>query len=595
MSSKDSKFRNSNRYQHKGVVVLGFSERTENGETQVYATGFDLDNPNEMVSIALMQEEGYRKHIAQYQIGLTEKTNGTDVTYFNSRTQQEISAEQYKEALHSHSTIETSFNKLMSQRRKAEGLLTKQSRLSELPAVLMFDNANKLGEVGGVNVYEAKWVSGIAGNTKNDKDADDFTLSHRKVLGNIRIKYDSFNTPTWGDVHAVDRVINLKSPNPKLTVDEQLELSTRNRDILRFAMANFTENDQGYKAERKPFTYFNLTDKKGEFKETVAIYNEEYSDSRKKQGEASVKFNFQRPKDGPETLEAYYYHQDTFSLPLKQAIVKNEPIDDLGMIQNAFKADKARAVVAGITGLRFQPLINNSLTERIEDKELKKTVAIYSNTLKSLHKDIVLGELKPTMVNGTIYPIGPKYLERFVKDVMPTNSGQLKPIAGIVNLEGEGQNTRIRPTNDDHTIPFSPMYISPKKWDNGNEVNPSLFTSFITVPGQSYKEVLNSRILHTDLKEEHSPTADSFRLIRKDYEDYIVGNKKIPDIFELMDKEKQRIIEIKDEKEAIRANEIYCRLLGKHEVKPLEVAPAKVQDQTVTQTKERNHEAEMGF
>ncbi len=97
--SKDTKFRNSNRYHHKGVVVLGFSERTENGETQVYATGFDLDNPNEMVSIALMQEEGYRKHIAQYLIGLTEKTNGTDVTYFNNRTQKEITAEEYKEAL----------------------------------------------------------------------------------------------------------------------------------------------------------------------------------------------------------------------------------------------------------------------------------------------------------------------------------------------------------------------------------------------------------------------------------------------------------------------------------------------------------------
>lgn len=593
--SKDTKFRNSNRYHHKGVVVLGFSERTENGETQVYATGFDLDNPNEMVSIALMQEEGYRKHIAQYQIGLTEKTNGTDVTYFNNRTQKEITAEEYKEALHSQSAIETSFNKLMSQRRRAEGLLTKQSRLSELPAVLMFDNANKLGEVGGVNVYEAKWVSGIAGNTKNDKDADDFTLSHRKVLGNIRIKYDDFGVPTWGDCHAVDRILNLKTPNPKLTIEEQQDLSARNRDILRFALANFTESDQGYKAERKPFTYFNLSTKNGEFKETIAIYNEEYTDTRKKQGEASVKFSFQRPKDAPETLEAYMYHQDTFSLPLKQAIVKNEPIDDLSQIESAFKADKARAIIASLTGLKFQPLINNTLAERVQDPELKKTVAIYSNTLKSLHKDIVLGELKPTMVNGTIYPIGPKYLERLVKDVMPTNSGQLKPIAGIVNLEGEGNNMRIRSTNEDRTIPFSPMYISPKKWDSGNEVNPSLFTSFITVPGQSYKEVLNSRINHNELKEEHSPTADSFRLIRKDYEDYIVGAKKIPDIFELMDKEKQRILEIKDEKEAIRANEVYCRLLGKHEVKPLEVPNANIQANQPQRKVEKDHEAEMGL
>jgi len=593
--SADQKYRNSNRYQHKGVVVLGFHERTVNGDTQVYATGFDLDKPDEMVSVALMQPEGFRKHIAQFQFGLTEKTNGTDVTYYNNLTKKEITEEAYKDMLHNHSGIDTAFNKLMSQRRNAEGLLTKQSRLSQLPAVLMFDNANKLGEVGGMSIYEAKWVNGIAGNTKNDKAADDFTLSHRKVLGNIRVKYDDFGRPVWGDCHAVDRIIDLKSPSPKNTEQEMRDLSERNRDILRYALSNVTASDEGYQAERKPFTYFNLHDKQGQFKETVAIYNEEFSDSRTKQGESSIKYDFMRPKDAPETLEAYMFHQDAFSLDLKQAIVKNEPIDDPAKIEQALKADKARAVISALTGLKFQPLITSELAERAETPELKKTISIYGNTLKSLHKDLVLGDLKPRMVNGTIYPIGPKYLERFVKDVMPTTYGRSKPIAGIVNLEGEGNNMRIRSFNEDRTIPFSPMYISPKKWDSGNDKNPSVFTSFITTPGQSYNEVINSRINHTDLKEEHSPTVDSFRLIRKDYEDYINGAKALPNVFDLMDKEKERILEIKDEQQAIKANEVYCRLLGNHEVKPLEVRAPENNGSSYTpeQDKKKSHEPEI--
>lgn len=590
--SADQKYRNSNRYHHKGVVVLGFHERTVNGETQVYATGFDLDKPDEMVSVALMQPEGYRKHIAQFQFGLVEKTNGADVTYYNNITKKEISEEVYKDLIHNQSGIDTAFSKLMSQRRKAEGLLTKQSRLSELPAVLMFDNANKLGEVGGMSIYEAKWVNGIAGNTKNDKAADDFTLSHRKVLGNIRVKYDDLGTPIWGDCHAVDRIMDLKTPNPKNTEQEMRDLSERNRDILRYALSNVTASDDGYQAERKPFTYFNLHDKQGQFKETVAIYNEEYSDSRTKQGESSIKYEFMRPKDAPETLEAYMFHQDSFSLPLKQAIVKNEPIDNLKQIENALKADKSRAVIAALTGLKFQPLITNELAERAETPELKKTIAIYSNTLKSLHKDLVLGDVKPRMVNGTIYPIGPKYLERFVKDVMPNNYGKSKPIAGIVNLEGEGNNMRIRSYNSDKTIPFSPMYISPKKWDSGNDKNPSLFTAFITAPGQSYKEVFNSRIDHTQLKEEHAPTVDSFRLIRKDYEDYINGSKELPNVFELMDKEKERILQIKDESQAIKANEVYCRLLGDHEVKKLEVKAPEGNDSRYTPEPEKQKSSE---
>lgn len=590
--SADQKYRNSNRYHHKGVVVLGFHERTVNGDTQVYATGFDLDKPDEMVSVALMQSEGYRKHIAQYQFGLVEKTNGADVTYYNNITKKEITKELYEDMIHNQSGIDTAYSKLMSQRRNAEGLLTKQSRLSQLPAVLMFDNANKLGEVGGVSIYEAKWVSGIAGNTKNDKAADDFTLSHRKVLGNIRIKYDDFGKPVWGDCHAVDRIIDLKTPNPKNTEQEIRDLSERNRDILRYAMSNVTTSDEGYKAERKPFTYFNLEDKQGKFKETVAIYNEEYHDSRTKQGESSIKYDFMRPKDAPETLEAYMFHQDTYSLPLKQAIVKNEPIDDVKQIENALKADKSRAVISALMGMKFQPLITNDLAERAEDPELKKKIAIYSNSLKSLHKDLVLGDVTPRMVNGTVYPIGPKYLERFVNDVMPNTYGKSKPIAGIVNLSGEGNNMRIRSYNDDKTIPFSPMYISPKKWDSGNDKNPSVFTSLITAPGQSYKEVFNSRIDHTQLKEEHAPTADSFRLIRKDYEDYINGTKELPNVFELMDKEKERILEIKDESQAIKANEVYCRLLGSHEVKELEVkAPVtNIQHQQPKQEQEKSYE-----
>lgn len=593
----NAKFKNSNRYHHKAVVVLAFDERTENGETQIYATGFDLDKPDELVSIALMQQEGYRKHIAQYQFGIVEKNNGTDITYLNTRTQQKMTEDEYKNVLHNQLSIETAYKKLMSQRAKAEGLSTKQARLASLPAVLMFDNANKLGSVGGVSVYEAKWINGIAGNTSNNKEVDDFTLSHRKVLGNIRVKYDDYGAPIWGDCHAVDRIINLKTPNPKQTVEEMRELSDRNRDILRYALTNVTSTDEGYKAERKPFTYFNLQDKKGETKETIAIYNEEYSDSRAKKGESAITYEFMRPKDAPETLQAYMFHQDAMSIDLKKTILAGNPIDNIGDVENAFKADKARAVISALTGLKFQPLITSALAERAEGFELKKTISIYGNTLKSLHKDLVLGELKPTMVNGTIYPIGNKYLQRFVKDVLPTNSGQFKPIAGIVNLHGEGMNVRIRPFNEDHTLPFSPMYICPKKWDSGNNINPSLFTSLITVAGQSYKEVLESRIDHTQLKEEHSPSLDSFRLIRKDYEDYINGTKQVPNIFELIDKEKDRILEIQNEKEFIRANEIYSRLLGKHEVQPIQETKPEHNQNNVQEPKkkEKSHETEMGL
>lgn len=584
--------KNRNRYHHKGVVVLDIQEKNVDGKQKIYAVGYDLDKPEELVGISLMDAEAYRKHIAQFRFGLVEKQNALgEISYYNNIKKAEISKEEYYKQLYSPN-IEADFTQLVSQKKNAEGLLTKKNRIASFPTVLMFDNANKLGSVGGMNVYEAKWINGIAGNSKANEANEDFVVTHRKVLGNINVKHNSDGKPYWADVKAIDRIIDLQTPNPKLSEAENSELSVKNRDILRFALSNSVETESGYKAERNPFTYMNVFSKDKQFKETISLYNEEYADKRVRPDDSIVEYSFQRSKDAPETLKAYIYKQDRLSLPLQKAIIQNDEITPK-MVDDAIKGDKARAVISALMGVKFQPLITTELTNKVEDVGLKEKIAIAANVVKSLHKELATGESELRMINGTSYAVGPKYLERFVKDVMPTSNNKLKPINAVVNTEVVDNKVIIRSYNEDKTLPFSPMYISPKKWDAANDQNPSLFTSLITVAGQSHSEVFKARINHTELNESHNPSADSLRLIRLEYADYASGKEKVPNIFELFEKEAERVKELVRLNRVLNETENLHRISGIHIVKETP-APQNTNDQQVSpeMKKQQHNDAE---
>lgn len=590
-------FKNANRYDHKALVVLKFEEVEVNGRPQIYATGFDLEKPDQKISIALMQEEGFRKNIAQVNYGITEKTDGVETKYFNTASGSEIPKAEYQALLQNHTSIAQDFNKIARQRGNAEGLLAKRLRIASLPAVLMFDNANKLSEVGGIEVYEARWVSGLSGNTNQvDKDKeieDDFTVSHRKVLGNIRVKYNENDQAVWADCNAVDRVISLKAPSPTSSDQEIEQLSNRNRDILRYALSNVTTSDDGYRVERKPFTYFNLIDvKTNQHTQTVSLLTEEVMDSRHKTDDPIVKFNFKRPEDAHVTLEAYLFHQDAKTKPLNDLLASGAPLSgaDKKIINDAYSADKARAVIASLANLAFNPIIKPELAERANDKDLATDLSIKANDLKSIHKKLVLGELMPRMINGTTYPLGPKYLNRFVEEVQITDRGGLRPMRGLVNMqpfpEREGhkpRNEKIVPHENNQLI-FSEMYICPKKWETTSDT-PSVFTGLITTPAQSFKEVVSRRVMHTDLQEIHAPQASSYRFLALEYKDYVNGTKEIPSVGNAMREERERIDELAKTKDATADYEQYYRLMGIHKL-PEAPKPKEPEKQSISQRHE---------
>lgn len=577
MSSKYGDFRNTNRYGHKALVVLKFEEVNVDGRPQVYATGFDLERPDQKISIALMQEEGYRKNIAQVSFGLVEKNNGNETQYFNTQSGKQISKEDYEQHLHHGQNINQEFDTLIKQRAKAEGLLAKRLRIGKLPAVLMFDNANKIGEIGGIEIHEARWVSGLSGNTNrieaDQKLEDDFAVSHRKVLGNIRVKYDDHNNPVWGDCNAIDRIVDLKAPTPTNTPEENQSLSLRNRDILRYALSNTTTSDEGYKVERKPFTYVNLIDTKGEVNQTISIRSEEVADSRHKNDDPIVKYNFQRPEDAPVTLEAYMFHNDSQTKALSALIASGSEISSHHKydIKEAYAADKARAVICSLMNLKFTPIITPDLAQRAVDKDVATDISIKANDLKSFHRKLVMGELSPRMINGTVYPLGPKYLQRFVDEVQITNRGGQRPMRGLVEMKPFPEVDGVRNRNEkivshaENKLIFSEMYICPKKWETTSE-NPSVFTGLITTPAQSHAAVLRGRILHTELQESHSPSADSYRFIALEYKDYINGTKEMPSIVNALKEERDRIDELSKTNDASKEYEKYYRLTGVHKV-----------------------------
>ena len=604
---KDAKFdygdfKNANRYGHKAVVVLKFEEVQIEGRTQIYATGFDLDKPGQQVSIALMQEDGYRKNIAQVNYGITEKVSGNEVKYFNTNTGKEIPKNEYNDLLKNNVNVEQDFNKLVRQRSNAEGLLAKRLRIASLPAVLMFDNANKLNEVGGIEVYEARWVSGLSGNT-NSVDADkeverDFTVSHRKVLANIRIKYDENDRPVWGDCNAVDRVIDLKAPNPTNTQELNAELKLRNRDILRYALSNVIKSGN-YEVERKPFTYFNLVDPKDKTNvQTVSILTEEKMDSRHKTDDPIVKFHFKRPEDAAVTLNAYLHFQDAKTKPLLDLLTSGSTLTGLNKkdINDAYAADKARAVICSLLSLKFNPIITNELTERANDKDLAADLSIKANDLKSIHKKLCLGELEPRMINGTTYPLGPKYLQRFVQEVQITDAGNLRPMRGLVNMQPFEEREGVRPKGEkilpyqDNKLIFSEMYICPKKWETTSD-RPSVFTGLITSPAQSLKEVMSRRVMHSDLQEFHSPSASSYRFLANEYKDYINGTLEIPSVGKAIAEERERVMELSKVQDATVEYDNFYRLMGIHKAPE---QPKQAEPQAATSVaKEHNSEMDL--
>lgn len=590
-------FKNANRYEHKALVVLKFEEVEVNGRPQIYATGFDLARPDQKISIALMQEDGFRKNIAQLDYGITEKTDGAETKYFNTASGAEIPKAEYQSLLHNNVNIGQDYNRIAKQRAKAEGLLAKRLRIASLPAVLMFDNANKLSEVGGIEVYEARWVSGLSGNTNQvDRDKeieDDFTVSHRKVLGNIRVKYNENNKAVWADCNAIDRVIDLKAPSPTAPDQEIEQLSIRNRDILRYALSNVTTSDDGYRVERKPFTYFNLTDSKtGNHVQTVSLLTEEIMDSRHKTDDPIVKFNFKRPEDAHVTLEAYLFHQDAKTKPLNDLLASGAPLTgaDKKMINDAYSADKARAVISGLTNLAFTPIITPELAERANDKDLAADLSIKANDLKSIHKKLALGELVPRMINGTTYPLGPKYLNRFVDEVQVTDAGGLRPMRGLVDMQPFPEREGFKHTSEkivpyvDNQLIFSEMYICPKKWETTTDT-PSVFTGLITTPAQSYKEVVARRVMHTELQESHAPSASSYRFLALEYKDYVTGVKEVPSVANAMREERERIEELAKTKDATAEYEQYYRLMGVHKL-PEQPKQKELEKQNISQRHE---------
>ena len=603
-----NKVSNANNYHHKGVVVLKFEQQqNDDGTTQTYATGFDLDNPDELLTIALMSVEGYKKQIAQFKFGVTEKIENGETFFLDRKNNVRLTKEQYKSYLETDSDLNRAYASFAKTRRDAETIATKQSRVNpNKPVVLMFDGANKLGEISGISlkhndkniekmaVYEARWINGIAGNSSivtNNEVEQDFTLCHRKILGNISIKYDETNRPVWGECHAIDRIKDLKTLNG-LDQNEAIEQRNLNRDLLRYALSNTVETNAGYKAERKPFTYFNVLDKENNVVETIRLITEEYSDSRRKKGDNTTTFEFQRPYDAPRTLEAYMQRQDRLSMPLLSAINSGDPIQE-HMIVDASKADRVRAVLGALVGFQLDNLVDHNLAVHTDDPSLKKKIYIINNDSKKLYTSLANGEQTVKMLNGTTYPIGPKYLQRFISDVMRNADSQdnysRKPISAIVNI---GKNTGLIHAYDEgYNLTFSPMYICPKKWhENTEDKTSSVFTSLITIPAQSFSQAEKERLSHKELTESHNPEMSDFKLINQEYARYFGENKaEIPSFVDLIEQERKRIIEIEDTKQAVRANDVYCRIFGN--TVPVETKKERFENQ---QTQKNTNDFEFG-
>ena len=569
MSSQKPRVPNANNYHHKGVVVVEFFEKEVNGSTQVYASGFAVDDPKEKVAIAMMQPEGFKRHLAQIELRIYEKqhADGSQEYLHANGTQAFKSKEAFDEFIKGDSGLQSTYNRLMKSRANADSLSSKQER-GTLPMVLMFDNANKLGAIGDLNFYEAKWIKGLAGNlaTKglgkdNSEDAAleaAFSQSIRSTLSNIHVKYDKVtNKPVHVDIRAIDRVANLPVPTKMMSEPDYNNASAKNRDMLAYALSNkITSN--GVSVERTPFTYLNIKDKDGTHKETISLYNEEFKDTRKRAGDSGVVHSFQRPKDAVPTLSAYIHHQDFQTKPLKELILSGKEItaDHSKEITAAYNADKTRAVLSALMGLKFAPLINRELIESIKDKDLQKQVAIQSNVLNKLHGDLVTGALDVRMVNGTSYPVGARYRERLIAEMTQghevggeTSLGKARPISGAVDVvtarSDNGDYLKINSYNSNNSLLFSPSNISAQVFELGGDKPSTLFTPLVTVNGQSVNEVAGQVVTMENIDVKHSPLANSVIYPKAEFEGVKVENP-----FEVIEIEKSRLIELaKVEKE----------------------------------------------
>lgn len=559
-------YKNKNSYNQMGVVVFKIEEVEDpiTKQTKLYATGFDFKNPGQLVSVALMEEEGYRKFFGQMtNVRLYEKQSADGkATYFKNNVELP-SKEAYDKELYSNSIINEKISHFKNQRKNAETLATKKDRASELPVVMMFDGANHLGSVGGVKVYEAKWISGT----------DPVSHTHRKILGNIHIKHDQSGVPYWGEVNAVDRINKVQIPTPSMTPEKQNEVATYNRDLLVHALSNRRTTEEGYSSERKPYVSFKLEENSTGKVANVRIYPEEERDSRAKKNDSMVEFQFQRPKAAHETLEAYASKQDTFSSGLNEILTKGQKITDkdYDVVNKAYKSDQVRVLISGMLGIPFQPLVTPDLVNSTDVYDLKVDISKKANQLKSLHKKLVLGEITPTIVSGTTYDVGIKYLSRLVNDLSHrSSSGEPKPLGNVVELIPNSRkiSERDRPhiisgANKDNDLIFSNLYISLREHDNKNE-NTSLFASLLTTPHQSPAEALKGRVLFSQLTEAHSPTVDSFRFLEVEYKDYIKGEKEVPSLSELINEKSERLSQLTEVSDLKQGYDDLYRILGKH-------------------------------
>lgn len=555
-----------NSYNHLAMVVLRIDEKVIDGRKQFYASGFDMKAPDQKISVALMKEEGLKKHVAQVHLGVYETTTAGKREFFRGFGSKAVAIdrEAYDKFLESDSQLASKVKNEIGNRKNAEGLEVKRTRTA-LPAVMMFDNANKLGVAGDIAIYEAKWISGISGTTSELEADRDFSISHREILGNVNIKYNDSNKPIWGDVNAIDRVLKLAPLTSNLNEQETADLRLRNGKLVAHALSNSIKSAEGYEAERKPFTYFVVEFKDSSRKMTVGLYNEEKDDSRLKADDQLVTHHFKRPLSNIDTLKAYTGHSDRLSQPLnailmaKTTLSSNEPEDVLA-VKNAVKSDNARALIAGLMLTKFQPLVSKDLLERCEDKEMEALIAKSSNATESLYSSLRRGNADVTMINGTTYPIGPKYLKRFVEEA--TNA--VKPLSGAVRSEPNPEGgLRIISHDQNHNLIFSKMIINPQRWENESD-KPSSFVSLVTVEGQSVAEVSAKNKAHLELTEKDSPKAESFRFIQHEYADYANGTKVFPNVFDVLDQEKERIAQIQSESLLQIENDKLYRLLGDH-------------------------------
>ena len=567
-----------NSYNHLAVVVLRIDEKVVDDRKQFYASGYDLKSPDKKVSVALMKEEGLKKHVAQVHLGVFESTVNGKKEYYRGFGNKAVSMEResYEKFLESDPQLASKVKNEINSRKSAEGLEVKRTRTA-LPAVMMFDNANKLGMAGDIAIYEAKWISGISGTTSELEADKNFSISHREVMGNVSVKYNESNKPIWADINAVDRVMKLAPLTTNLSEYEFSALRTHNGKIVAHALSNSIKSAEGYEAERKPFTYFVVDFKDSDRKMTVGVYNEEVEDSRLKADDQLVKHNFKRPLSNIDTLKAYTSHTDRLSQPLNEILrskttLSSDVPEDVSAIKNAIKSDNARAVISSLMLSKFQPLVSKDLVERCEDKEMAAIIMKAANVSEHLYGTLRRGNAEITMINGTTYPVGPKYLKRFVEEA--TNS--VKPLSGAVQIvpDQESGTLRIVPHDQNRNLVFSKMIINPQRWENESD-KPSSFVSLVTVEGQSVAEVAAKNKTHMELTEKDSPKAESFRFIQHEYAEYATGEKTFPNVFDVLEQEKERVSQIQNESQLqVESDKLY-RLLGDHKVP---VVPVKSQE-----------------